>query len=135
MPDVLVYNPHDSMSKFTYRGTDFAIEPNKVTKLTVPAHLKKEGVTAETLAGHAVATVGMWGVCILSGDAKADAPRKQRAEQTYLRAMRGWCEDKLLAYEEEMTPRRKAGLRDLEPSKDVSLARRWLEKRGFVKSK
>ena len=133
MPDALLYNPHDGLSKFTYRGTEFEIEPNKVTKVVVPEHLLAEKVTPQVIAGHAVATVGKWGVCIVSGDAKKDEPRKEEAEQTYAKAMREWAEEVLLAYEEDQAPRRTAGLQDTEPSAEVAQAKRWLTKRGFLK--
>ena len=133
MPDALLYNPHDGLSKFTYMGTGFEIPPNKVTVIVVPPHLADQGVTSQTIAGHAVASVGKWGVTIMSGDEKADEPRKKQAERTYSLAMRSWCEEQVLAYEEEMEPRRKAGLRDTDSSPDVSQARHWLEKRGFIK--
>jgi hypothetical protein len=148
MLSVKVYNPHDSLSTFTYMGTDFSIEPNMVTEITsptkspvppppgvieVPPHLAKQGVTPGVLAAHAISTVGKWGVVQLSGNDGKDKVLIEAAEQVYVKAMREWCEDKVVAYETKMEPRRKAGLRDSDPHPDVVKARRWLEKRNLVK--
>ena len=72
MPDVKLYNPHDGLSKFTYMGEDFALPPNKDTAIEVPEHMAKQGITSKILADHAVASVGVWGVVILTGDSSKD---------------------------------------------------------------
>ena len=133
MSEVRVYNPHDGLSTVTYQGTDFRVEPNTVTVVEVPEHLK--GTSARTIAEHMVKVAGMWGLCILSGDPALDAAAKKLAEKRYSDSMRKWSEEQVMAYEADMKPRREAGLRDLDPSEDVSKAKRWLEKRGFIKGK
>lgn len=131
MRKVILYNPHDDFSTFLYAAVRFEVPANTAWEVVVPEELKGKALPLD-IANHAVATCGMWGMSVLSGDEETDKKLIERAEAKYLVAMRAWCEDQVLGWADLAAPRLAAGLTPPDKSGNVLQAEEWLKKRGLM---
>lgn len=129
-----VYSPLDHVSEFKHNGIHYPLRPNQTTEIVS----KTKGVTDAQVAEYAVSRLGKWGVCLTKGPVvKAEGkgvaglPEDQeivdKAEETYLAAMREWAETVVIADSKENAPRVKAGLAP-KHTEEWKRADAWLKK-------
>lgn len=127
---VYVYNPDDEDDKDQYNGHIFILKANQATLIESPF----KDISAEVIADHIVERQGRWGLCRVSGpvvngkaEKAADQEIVDKAEVTYTKATKAWCDDVIVDDAKSRKCFTDAGVSGPLPSVDVRRAQAWLK--------
>lgn len=120
---MLVYNPDDEPVVYRFAGSPSKeLKPNGNTELP------------EAEARHVAKVFGQWGITILPEKKQQWKGVVAEAEEIYVKSTRKWAEDVIAEWWEHNRSKRDAGLQVEEP-KEVTSAKAWLGKHGFLEKK